>query len=99
MQGSGSETTHDSDKVPENFSSFISLRYLIFLCFYICAGSTIGTGGLSVGDKIGIGVVGGAFVLAVTTVLGIFVCCKKKHEYEPLPGSSSSLQGKLATHL
>ena len=82
-------------KISPVIYNFISLSY-----FYVLHMCTTGTGGLSIGGKIAVGVVGGAFiVLAVTTVLGIFVCCKKKHGYEPLQGSSSSLQGKLATHL
>ena len=83
-------------KISPVIYNFISLRY-----FYVLHVCTTGTGGLSIGGKIGVGVgvVGGAFVLAVTTVLGICLCCKKKHGYEPLPGSSSSLQGKLAPHI
>ena len=68
--------------------------------FYACTANTTGNGGLSTGDKIGIGIgVGGAMasILTVIVVLGIAKCCydkcKKKREYEPLPGSSSSLQG------
>ena len=66
--------------------------------FYTCTANTTGNGGLSTGDKIGIGVGGAiASILTVIIVLGIAKCCydkyKKKRGYETLPGSSSSLQG------